>query len=53
MESNKNDTKQLLYKTNKFTDFKTNLMITTGETLEGTNWEGENNKYTLLYKIDD
>ena len=33
---------------------QTNLMGTIGETIEGRkNWEGENNIYTLLYKIDD
>lgn len=40
---------------NKFTDFNTNLMVTIGDTplQGGKNWEGWNNIYTRLYKIDD
>ena len=50
----KNDTKELIYKTEANTDFKTNLMVTIGETIEGgKNWEGDNNIYTRLYIIDD
>ena len=34
-------------------DFKTNFMVTTGETIGGREWEGGNNTYTQLHKIDD
>lgn len=36
-------------------DFKTNLMVTGGETVwgRGKNWKGGTPTYTLLYKIDD
>ena len=35
MESNKNDTKELIYKTETNSDFKTNLTVTTGEIMGG------------------
>ena len=37
MESNKNDTKAFVYKTNKknLTDFKIKLRVNSGETMEG------------------
>ena len=48
MESNKNDTKELMHKTE--TDFKTKLMVTEGETLwGGMDWEVGIGIYTLLY----
>ena len=54
MESNKNDTKELVYNTEANSDFKTNLKVTTVETIGGgKNWEGGSNIYTLPYKIDD
>ena len=36
-------------------DFKTNLMVTGGETVwgRGKNWKGGTPTYMLLYKIDD
>ena len=34
-ESNKNDTKELIYKTETNSDFKTNLTVTTGEIMGG------------------
>ena len=56
MGYNKNETKELIKQ--KLIDFKTNLMVTTVKTIVetiggGKNWEGGNNIYTLLYKIDD
>ena len=35
VESNKNDAKEITYKTNKFTDFKIKVMVTIGETMGG------------------
>jgi len=35
MESNKNDTKELIYKTETNSDFKTNTLVPTGETSKG------------------
>ena len=35
MESNKNDTRELIYKIETNLDFKTNLIVTIGETTEG------------------
>ena len=37
MESNKNDTKELIHKTERLTDFKTKPMVTKGETWGGVN----------------
>ena len=46
--------KNLFKKTETNSDFKTYLMVIIGETVRGReNWEGRNNIYTLLYKIDD
>ena len=51
----KYDTKQQIYKTETNSQIsRPNLMVPIGETVgEGKNWEGGNNTYTLLYKIDD
>ena len=49
MESNKNDTKELIYKMKTVIDFKTNHMVTRGETLgpgEMMNQEDGNNMIT-------
>ena len=35
MESNKNDTSELIYKINRHTDFENKLMVTKGKTVEG------------------
>ena len=51
VESNKNDTKELVYKTE--TDFKTSLMVTIVEIVGRKNWEDGNNIYTPMYKRDD
>ena len=53
--SKKREKKVLFLKNgDKFRDFKTNLMIAISEIIwGGKNWEGGNNIYTLLYKIDD
>ena len=54
VESNNNDAKELIDKIETNTDFKTNLMVTIGETVGGREeTEAGNNKYTILYKIDD
>ena len=53
VESNKMIQKNLFIK-HKVTDFKTNLRIIMGKTIGvGWNWEGGNNKYTVLYKTGD
>ena len=49
----KNDTKELIYKTETNVDFKANLMVTIVEIFGGGNWEVGNNIHTLQYKIDD
>ena len=49
MESNKNDTKDLIHKTEIDTDFETKLMITQGKMLRGgIKWEIGVGIYTLL-----
>ena len=55
MESNKNDTKELTYKTETNSQIsKPVLWLPKVKLLRGgKKWEGENNIYTLLYKIDD
>ena len=35
MDSNKNDTKELIYKTERNSEFKMNLMVTIGGTIVG------------------
>ena len=50
MESNKNDTKELIHtQKNRLKNFKTKLMITKGEMGGGTKWEVGTDIYTLLY----
>ena len=51
VESNKYDTKELIYETNKFTDFRIKVMVTKGETMVvgGDKLGGWINVYTLLY----
>ena len=54
VESNKNERKELIYKTETNTDFKNNLMVTIGLIRwGGRNWGDGNYIYTLLHKIDD
>ena len=55
MESNKQGYKITYLKSRiKLTDFKTSLVVTTGETVGGKEErEDGNNTHTLLYKIDD
>ena len=49
VESNKYDTKELIYETNKFTDFRIKVMVTKGETMVGGDkLGGWINIYTLL-----
>ena len=46
----KNDTKELIHKTERFKDFKTKLMVTRGKRKEGgINWEIGIGIYILLY----
>ena len=45
--------KNLCIKQKGLTDFKTNLMVATGETVGGRNCEGGNNIYTQQCKMDD
>ena len=51
MESNKNDTKELIHtQKNRLKNFRTKLMVTRGEMLaEGVNWEVGIGTYTLPY----
>ena len=49
VESNKNNTKELIYKTETNSDFKTNLIVK--QLGGGKKWEGRNNIYSLPYKI--
>ena len=50
MEYNKNDTKELIYNTEKDSDFEIKFMVTKGEMLGGgINWDFQINIYTLLY----
>ena len=58
MESNKNYKLELIYKTETNSQMsKPILWFPKGKLLGGvgggSNWEGGNNVYTLLYKIDD
>ena len=55
MESNKNDTKELIYKTEINSQIsKSILWLPQVKPLwGGKNWEGGNSIYILLYKIDD
>ena len=62
VESNsKKDTKELIYKTNKGTDFKTNLRLTIGETGMGggmrrmriTHTHTHTHTHTRLNKLDN
>ena len=49
-------TQKILFMKQKQTHrFQNNLMVTIDKTMGGgwKNWEGGNNIYTLLYKIDD
>ena len=44
----------LIYKTNRLTDFKNKLMVTKGEIRVGrTNWELEINIHITTYKTDN
>ena len=45
--------KNLFINRNKPTSFKTNLMVTTDESVGGREELGGNNTYILLYKTDD
>ena len=55
VESNKNNTKELAYKTNKLTDFEIELKVIKEKTMgEGINWEDGVNAYMLPYiKLDN
>ena len=55
-ESNKNDTKQLIYKGEANSQIlKLTLRLPVVKWLRdgGKNWEGGNKIYTLLYRVDD
>lgn len=50
MESNKNDTKELIHKTGTVKDFDTKLIVTKGDRLwEGIKWEVGTDIFPLLY----
>ena len=54
MNAQKNDTKELIYKTETNTDFKNESWFPQVKLFSGgRNWKGGNNIYTLLYKIND
>ena len=55
MEFNKNDRKELIYKTETNSQIsKPSLWLPQMKSLGGgRNWEGRNNIYTRLYKTDD
>ena len=49
IKKKKNDTNELIYKTNRLTDIENKLMVTKGEVGVGTDEECVVNRYKLLY----